>query len=190
MRPAASGRGSRTPPRCLTPSNTRSKSTSLPITKIQDSPKSEITGKVGFAALWYKTTMWLATRYGFYSIACALKDEGRSNQLDPDTLMIRARQKRHLENLKSRFPELAEYGIRTADGTDYACRLILPKQLVVRIVGELLQEQVWGNFKNEAARFLGTDYSDYHQALHRVWAIMQDLQEHERRVTRRRRTAP
>jgi len=32
--------------------------------------------------------MWLFTRYGFYSIACARKPD---NSLDPDLLMIRAR---------------------------------------------------------------------------------------------------
>jgi hypothetical protein len=128
--------------------------------------------------------MWLATRYGFYSIACARKNGGRSNKLDPNLLMVRARQERHLENLRQRFPTLAKYDIKSNAGTDYAYRLIVPKTVWAGIVAELVQEQTWANFKDEAARFLGNDYNDYHAVLHQVWAIMYDLQVHEPKMNR------
>jgi hypothetical protein len=42
--------------------------------------------------------MWLFTRYGFYSVACALKENGAA---DPARVMIRARCAAHLEQLKA-----------------------------------------------------------------------------------------
>jgi hypothetical protein len=49
--------------------------------------------------------MWLFTRYGFYSIACARKPD---NSIDPNLVMIRARILGHLKNLQKRFHVLAE----------------------------------------------------------------------------------
>jgi len=46
-------------------------------------------------------------------------------------------------------------------------------------VSELAHEQVWSNFKNEAARFQGRDGADYQRALHRVWDVMCRLQSSE-----------
>ena len=44
--------------------------------------------------------MWLFTRYGFFSIACARKPDG---SLDPDTVMVRARRIAHLKSLRKQF---------------------------------------------------------------------------------------
>jgi hypothetical protein len=48
--------------------------------------------------------MWVFTRYGFYSTACADKPDG---SLDHQSLMVRARCKDHLRNLQKRLPKLA-----------------------------------------------------------------------------------
>ncbi len=48
--------------------------------------------------------MWVFTRYGFYSIACASKPDG---SLDEQTVMVRARCIAHLQILQKRFPALA-----------------------------------------------------------------------------------
>ena len=47
--------------------------------------------------------MWIFTRYGFFSIACANKPDGTINH---DTVMVRARLYEHLVSLKERFPAL------------------------------------------------------------------------------------
>jgi len=46
--------------------------------------------------------MWIFSRQGFFSIACADKP-GSGRKIDPDTVMVRARLKAHLQNLKNRF---------------------------------------------------------------------------------------
>ena len=62
--------------------------------------------------------MWIFTRYGFFSIACANNPDGTIN---PDTVMVRARLHEHLVNLKERFPgsELDKAEILSWDGRDY-----------------------------------------------------------------------
>lgn len=118
--------------------------------------------------------MWLFTRYGFYSIACARSPDGT---LDPGTVMVRARRVAHLKNLQKRFPTLASEEIVTLAHRDYRYRVIAAKEVWVAVVAELAQEQEWSNFKSEAARFQGGAESAYVHALHEVWGIMYRLQE-------------
>jgi hypothetical protein len=54
--------------------------------------------------------MWIFTRYGFFSIACARQSDGA---VDPGTVMVRARRRAHLEKLAERFEALREIGRRT-----------------------------------------------------------------------------
>jgi hypothetical protein len=63
--------------------------------------------------------MWLFTRYGFYSIACANKPDG---SLDTQTVMVRARRIAHLRSLQKRFPALAAGEILTWPKRDYRYR--------------------------------------------------------------------
>ncbi len=120
--------------------------------------------------------MWLFTRYGFYSIACAQKEDGSR---DVSTMMVRARRKTHLHALQKRFAQLAASEIVLLPGRDYKYRLIVAKDVWAKIVAELASEQEWSNFKNEATRFGGAGSSDYIHALHEVWGIMNDLQRRE-----------
>jgi hypothetical protein len=117
--------------------------------------------------------MWLFTRYGFFSIACARAKDG---SLDPKTVMIRARRKGHLDALQNRFTEIAGLEVVSLPDRDYRYRLIAPKEIWVSGVSQLAEEQNWSNFKNEAARFQGADGADYSDALHRVWGVMYDFQ--------------
>jgi hypothetical protein len=121
--------------------------------------------------------MWLFTRYGFFSVACA---SGENGSLDPQKLMIRARRKSHLQKLQSRFPAIAAAEIMKLDYRDYRYRLLVPKAGWVSVIAELASEQDWSNFKNEAARFQGREGSDYVHALHNVWEVMDRLQSAER----------
>ena len=126
--------------------------------------------------------MWVFTRYGFVSIACANKPDGK---IDESTVMVRARSRQHLESLKTRFPntELGNAEILKSAGTDYEYRLVIPKAAWVAILSDLAMEQTWSNFKNEAARFDRTKRGSgrYLKALHRVWEIMFAVQADEER---------
>jgi hypothetical protein len=117
--------------------------------------------------------MWIFSRLGFYSTACARNEDG---SLDVSTVMVRARQKAHLQNLQKRFPEIAATEIRVTPKNDYRYRLIIPKVQWARMLAEMALEQSWSNFKDEAARYQGRAGADYFDALHRVWAIMNTLQ--------------
>lgn len=120
--------------------------------------------------------MWVFTRYGFYSIACASKSDG---SLDSTSVMVRARCIAHLRNLQKRFPVLAVGEILKLANHDYRYRLVIPKPSWITIIGELAQEQEWSNFKNEAAKYQGKSGRSYVAALHDVWGVMHRLQENE-----------
>ncbi len=117
--------------------------------------------------------MWVFTRYGFYSVACATRPDG---SLDKETVMVRGRSKDHLQNLRDRFPVIADAEIVTIADRDYRYRLILPKCAWVPILAEMAEEQEWSNFKNEAAAHQGKEGASYARALHNVWEIMYRLQ--------------
>lgn len=124
--------------------------------------------------------MWLFTRYGFFSAACALKKNGA---IDKDTIMVRSRTKRHLLNLKRRFSGLSTE-ILVDSGTDYRYRIIIPKSQWVEMVSEIASEQTWSNFKNEAAEFAreNGDSTGYVHALHDIWETMYELQQNENQI--------
>ena len=117
--------------------------------------------------------MWIFTRYGFYSLASANKPDG---SLDKETVMVRGRSKAHLQNLRDRFPVIAEAEIVTMAERDYRYRLVIPKREWVPILAEMAEEQEWSNFKDEAAAHLGKEGNSYTRALHDIWKIMYRLQ--------------
>jgi hypothetical protein len=117
--------------------------------------------------------MWLFTRYGFYSIACAYRPDGSP---DPETVMIRARCREHLCALQQRFTALADFNVQDTPGRDYAHRLILPKRVWAGVLSELATEQEWSNFKDEVAEFQGQAGRKYVRALHDVWTRMARFQ--------------
>jgi hypothetical protein len=122
--------------------------------------------------------MWIFTRYGFFSIACADKPDG---SLDSQSVMVRARCIDHLCSLQKRFPVLVVSKIIELPNHDYRYRLLVPKASWSAIVCELAQEQDWSNFKNEAARYQGNSGKRYIRALHAVWAVMSRLQQDDTR---------
>ena len=126
--------------------------------------------------------MWIFTRYGFFSIACANSTDGTIN---PDTVMVRARLHEHLVSLKDRFPdsELGKAEILSWDGRDYRYRIIVPKAAWVAALAELATEQTWSNFKNETSRFSRAKKAafGYVEALNRIWDVMHRLQVQEKR---------
>jgi hypothetical protein len=125
--------------------------------------------------------MWIFTRYGFFSIACA---SGPDGAVDPDKVMVRARLQEHLLSLKDRFPktDLGKADIQCSKHTDYEYRIVLPKDAWVSALAELASEQTWANFKNEAARSARAkgQRHEYVDALHEIWSVMAALQRNER----------
>ncbi|SRR6266566_7268388 len=118
--------------------------------------------------------MWLFTRYGFFSIACASKPDGTLNH---DQVMIRARRDAHLQALQYRFPQLREYKSLVFDNRDYRYRLIIPKDVWIDVLTGIAREQEWSNFKDEAGRFQGSKGEDYLKVLSRIWTITRELQD-------------
>jgi hypothetical protein len=110
--------------------------------------------------------MWLFTRYGFFSISLF---EGKTQ--------VRARTRRHLENLKERFPVLQGCEILVLLENDYRYRISVEREVWDSVFSELGREQTWSNFKNEVGRFGG--YDRYERLLHKVWGVMFELQEWE-----------
>jgi hypothetical protein len=125
--------------------------------------------------------MWIFTRYGFFSIACANKNG--NGDIDPNVVMVRARLKEHLLKLQERFKEasFAKLPIESSSHTDYRYRLLMPKTEWVSALSEMAAEQTWRNFKNEAGLFERTHNLSkrYVDALHDIWSVMHRLQIHE-----------
>jgi len=121
--------------------------------------------------------MWIFTRYGFFSIACANKTDGT---IDPDNLMVRARLHEHLVSLRDRFPdsEIGKAEILSWDGRDYKYRIIVSKVAWVYALTEMAAEQTWSNFKNEASKFSRAKKMAhaYVDSLHQIWEVMYRLQ--------------
>jgi hypothetical protein len=117
--------------------------------------------------------MWICSTIGFFSVACAQKADG---SLDPDTVMLRARRKAHLQGLQSRFPKISGLEILVTPRNDYRYRLILPKADWAGMLADLAMEQGYSNFKNEATKNQGKTSADYVHALHEVWHVMHAIQ--------------
>ena len=122
--------------------------------------------------------MWLFTKHGFFSAACARNGNGKRGQpVDPDRIMVRARVRDHLEALKKRFPEfLSDCEIQESAGTDYAFRLFVQKSAWKQVAAGLAEETDYDNFKSEVARHQGRAGAAYEHSLHEVWSVMHRLQ--------------
>ncbi len=113
--------------------------------------------------------MWIFSIYGMYSIACASKRVNGIEQLDTETVMVRARTKQHLENLQERFDFLRQYKILSWNNRDYRWRFICPKHIWASALAEMSLEQEWSNFKNEATANRVDVGSQYIHVLHEIW---------------------
>lgn len=139
--------------------------------------------------------MWLFTRYGFFSATSA---HGRGRGADPHRIMVRARVRQHLVNLRTRFARhLGGTRIIESAATDYRYRMFVPKWVWSAVCAKLAGETEWTNFKGEVARYT-VDQADntgprdhaeidqarrYEHALHEVWAIMHRLQQQPATLT-------
>ena len=122
--------------------------------------------------------MWLFTKYGFFSAVCARQVDGKHGRdVDPKRIMVRARVRKHLEELQKRFPDLVgDCKVQEFTGSDYAYRIFVDKTVWSQVLVSLNEELDYDNFKSEVARFQGQDGDAYERSLHKVWAVMHRLQ--------------
>lgn len=120
--------------------------------------------------------MWLMTKHGFYSVVLAKLDPKQpSRGSDPDTVMVRARMRKHLEALAEVNPAMAEFDIVESEQTDYRYRIICPREVWATTHARLLDDLDYPNFKSACERRYG--YNDpYCQKLHDVWSVMYGIQ--------------
>lgn len=123
--------------------------------------------------------MWLFTKHGFFSVVCARQGDGRHHRpVAPDRLMVRARERSHLERVKERFPELlGRCEIVEFAGTDYAHRFFVDKATWTKVIAGLNDEIDYDNFKEEVRQHQGSCGGTYVSALHDIWSVMHRLQE-------------
>jgi hypothetical protein len=122
--------------------------------------------------------MWIFTKHGFFSAVCARQGDSKHSQpVDLDRIMVRARLRGHLEDLKKRFPDLlGSCAIQESAGTDYAYRLFVQKSAWAQVLAGLAEETDYDNFKSEVAHHQGRAGAAYEHLLNEVWSVMHKLQ--------------
>jgi len=116
--------------------------------------------------------MWLFTKYGFFSVVCARRGKGASVKLDQKLLMVRARDRDHIEGLQRRFNrELGSYKITESTRNDYRFRIFVPRKVWLGVARALAADIDYGNFKDEARKTQGKAGDDYLDVLHTIWSV-------------------
>jgi hypothetical protein len=121
--------------------------------------------------------MWLFTKHGYFSAVNARQgNDSRNLPHDPDRIIIRTRQRSHMDNLVKRFPILEQYPIDEdkIGARDYKYLMFVPKTLWADIVRDLAMEMDYPKFKPSIVEFDGKH--EYHQALLDVWQRMYETQ--------------
>ena len=109
--------------------------------------------------------MWIFTSTGFVS-AVAHRD-------DADLIVVRAR------DLESLAPLIERTGaeVNPWEGSDYAFRIVVPREEFAAWVGEQADGIDYTNFKSSAHRRRGGAFAD---VLHDVWDVMYRFQRTQR----------
>lgn len=123
--------------------------------------------------------MWVFSIHGLVSVVCGRHQSGtKKGQVDPDTIMLRARSAKHLEALTKAHPDLLKrFEIRKSTGTDYPCRLVVPRTVWLDLAARLASSISYPNFKAAAAQGVGDGDPEYQYLLHEVWQAGADYQE-------------
>ena len=106
--------------------------------------------------------MWLFTETGFVSAV--------THRDDSSLMMVRARDKKSLE-------PLAAWGgvrIENTPTADYPWRVVVPKTILKEWMNNAIDDAEYDNFKSRVTKTRGLDFVD---ALHDVWAVMQQVEE-------------
>jgi hypothetical protein len=119
---------------------------------------------------------WHFTKYGFFSSVCARENDG-AGAVDPTVRMIRVRSKKHLANLRARFPvELDGVEVLESDTADYPARVLLPTATWVAMLTAMELEVDYDNFKGAVEKAKLTEPA-FLSGLHRVWATLRSFQD-------------
>lgn len=110
--------------------------------------------------------MWIMTPYGFFSIVQV--NEGPPHRVDVNVMQIRARNRAHLEALKEA-ARISLPPIRAKGGTDYPYRIITTREVVGKIMIDIVCDINYKNFKGEVTGWRG-DYT-FVDFLHKVWHL-------------------
>jgi len=106
--------------------------------------------------------MWVFTTLGFVSVV--------QSKTDPDKVVIRSRERRHLENL------LREHDLKGTIlkdvGTDYEFRMLVPNFRWARAMAEMADRIDYTNFKNAAQANVKDTSPKYVSALHDIWSTL------------------
>lgn len=103
--------------------------------------------------------MWLMTKHGFYSIV--RKKSGEFH--------VRSRERHDLESLLQRVP-LPGVEIQTSSATDYSHRIIVGREMVLKILQFLGETLDYGNFKEMIHE--NPDQSQKTTAYGEIWKVM------------------
>ena len=115
--------------------------------------------------------MWIFTTRGFFSIV--------EHKKDPNRVVIRARIRKDIDNIKMLFEEL---GLRVSDvvenvGSDYRYRVFASRPDWASVITQLITDMGYTNFKNAVFDVDSPKVRDKrHEAYLDIWAIMQELQ--------------
>jgi hypothetical protein len=110
--------------------------------------------------------MWLYTTRGFFSIV--------RNYESPSEVLVRARLKGDLENLRSVWPTLTP--TRETNRRDYRFRATIDVRELPLLLSKLASELTYTNFKDAVAAKQGHERSDLY---HDVWHVMAEAQDRE-----------
>ena len=107
--------------------------------------------------------MWIASKFGFYSIVCKNKNE----------FHVRARLRVDLENLLATLN--LEEEIYQSEYADYRYRLVVSQEVVRKITATLADTLDYPNFKNQIAETPSQE--DKLDAYHDIWSVMYSEQQ-------------
>ena len=110
--------------------------------------------------------MWIYTTRGFFSI---VRDHEK-----PQNVLVRARLKGDLDNLRSIWPTLTP--TRETNRKDYRWRASVPAREMPLLLAELASELTYTNFKDAVAAKQGKPRADLY---HDVWYVMARAQDAE-----------
>jgi len=115
-------------------------------------------------------------RVGHLSVVLARRLDEPGQPPDPNKVMVRARKREHLENLKGAVAALRRAEVLEDTLADYRFRIVIPKEDFAVVMQVLATRLDWSNVKAEAAANQSAVGRDFVSALHEVWRIFYDLQ--------------
>jgi hypothetical protein len=116
--------------------------------------------------------VWVFTQTGFYSVVVydPSKDHGGGAAQTADLLLVRARVRKDLEELRRWIPDL---DIREDGNADYRFRSLVGRDDWKRVLAAEVDALSYHNFKNRVAE---RDDDERHHAYMAVWTAMRKLQ--------------